>query len=109
MNLTVGYLLSRKGIQSAHQMPVSKIYEELDNIIGRATLAKARMLARYGDSYEPKYGFSLQIQRLHNLPPSQKDMVHFIVTHFVPPGRLLRADPVMGPDVHVFKDQAFDG
>jgi len=42
-------------------MPVSKIYEELDNIIGRATLAKARMLARYGDSYEPKYGFSLQI------------------------------------------------
>jgi hypothetical protein len=36
-------------------------------------------------------------------------MVHFIVTHFVPPGRLLRADPVMGPDVHVFKDQAFDG
>ena len=36
-------------------------------------------------------------------------MIHFIVTHFVPPGRLLRADPVMGPDVHVFKDQAFGG
>lgn len=36
-------------------------------------------------------------------------MVHFIVTQLVPPGRLLRADPSMGPDVHVFKDQDFAG
>ena len=61
MNLTVGYLLSRKGIKSIQSMSVATIYDELDKIIGKATLNKAKMIRRYVNSYEPKFGFRLQI------------------------------------------------
>lgn len=31
-------------------------------------------------------------------------MLHYVVSQYVPPGRLLRTDAKMGPDVHVYKD-----
>jgi len=66
------------------------------------------MSRRFTNSYENKYGFRVAVKRLHGLASPQKDMVHFIVSQFVPPGRLLRDIPQMGPDVHVFKNQDFD-
>ena len=82
------------------------VIAELDKIFGKATLSKSLMLKRFGNSYEPKYGFRVSVNRLHGLAASpSKNIVHYVVSQFVPPGRLLRSDPQMGPDVHVFKDQ----
>ena len=40
-------------------MTVETIYDELDKIIGKATLNKAHVIKRFINSYEPKYGFRL--------------------------------------------------
>ena len=66
------------------------------------------MLSRkFVNSYEPKFGYRIQLQRLHGLPASNQQLLHYVVSQYVPPGRLLRTDPKMGPDVHVYKDFDF--
>lgn len=76
----------------------------MDVIFGRVSLAKARTLRKYENSYEPQFGFKVAIERLHGLQAGQKNFIHFVVTSLVPPGRLLQATPSMGPDVNVFRD-----
>jgi len=83
---------------------VEKVNDALDKLFGKASFNKKHLFKRFTNSYEPKYGFRVAVQRLHALPNPQKEMIHFVVSQFVPPGRLLRQEPQMGPDVHVYKD-----
>lgn len=80
----------------------------LDNLFGKPSLFKQKLDKKYENSYEPIFGFRLSVTRLHGLMPSQNEKIHFVVTSMIPPGRLLQAEPSMGPDVHVFKDQDFE-
>lgn len=105
LNMTVGYLFQRRGIvQEGNVANLQRVFENLDVLFGRISLAKARTLRKYENSYEPQFGFRIGIERLHGLLSDQKGLVHFIVTSLVPPGRLLQASPTMGPDVNVFRD-----
>ena len=91
LNMTLPYILKKKGISmSKNQMQIQNVLIELEKIFGKASLSKPHLLKRYGNSYEPKYGFRISLQRIHGLPSNSKDMLHFVVSQFVPPGRLLR-------------------
>ena len=92
MNMTLAYLFQKKNVElKSKTASVDDVITELDKIFGKATLAKSMMLKRFGNSYEPKYGFRVSVNRLHGLPSNpSKGIVHYVVSQFVPPGRLLR-------------------
>ena len=99
---TVAYLFQRRGTQMPSQE--SQVYQQLEQMFGKATLHKGQLSKKYENQYEPQYGFRLSVQRLHGLRDTQKKMVHFAVSSMAPPSRLYQAVPRLGPDVHVFKD-----
>mmetsp|Transcript_13064 Transcript_13064/g.20288 ORF Transcript_13064/g.20288 Transcript_13064/m.20288 type:complete len:140 (+) Transcript_13064:4193-4612(+) len=105
MNLMAGFLLNRKGIiTSTNKVELSNILEKIDEIFGKASPYKTKTSKKYENSYEPSFGFRIQVQRLHGLTNDQLQMQHLVVTSLVPPGRLLQAKPTTGPDVHEFRD-----
>lgn len=108
--MVLGYALTKKGIElrEKQSVKVDDLIAELDRIFGKVSFTKKHLKRMYGNSYEPKFGFRVVVQRLHGLLGSQKGLVHFVVSQFVPPGRLLRPEKTMGPDIHVFKDQDFN-
>ena len=58
MNMTLAYLFQKKNIDTKQKVvQVENVIDELDKIFGKATLNKKHMLKRFGNSYEPKYGF----------------------------------------------------
>lgn len=102
--MIVNYLFKKKGLNAGQQLDIGTVLAGLEGLFGKVSLSKQHILKRYVNTYEPKYGFRITMQRLHNLPRESFKMMHYVVSQFVPPGRLLRDQPLMGPDVHVFKD-----
>jgi hypothetical protein len=80
MNQTLAYLFERKGLKLDSHMEVKQIIMELEEIFGKVSLSKQKMLSRFENSYEPKYGYKVSVTRLHGLPASQKTRVHYIVS-----------------------------
>ena len=67
--MVIGYVLTKKGIElrEKQQVKVEDLISELDRIFGKVSFLKKHMLRKLGNSYEPKFGFRVIVQRLHGL------------------------------------------
>lgn len=74
----------------------------VDQLYGKASLSKEKMLRKWENVYDPGFGFRLAIERLHGIDPEHKGKVPFVVSSMLPPGRLYQPEITIGPDVGVF-------